>query len=258
VERRGVPIYERTPVTHLEPRRAVTPHGTVRAEVVVRATEAFTPELPGFARTVVPIYSLMIGTAPLPARVWDEIGLVGREVFNDFRYLIYYAMRTEDGRIALGGRGAPYHARSRVSERFERDERVRAHLTALLAELFPVLSGVEVTHHWGGAIAAPRDWYSSAGLDRATGMAWAGGYIGDGVATTNLAGRTLRDLITGRSTPLTDLPWVGHRSPQWEPEPLRWLGVNAALLAMSSADDTELATGRPSKRATYVKRLIGA
>jgi glycine/D-amino acid oxidase-like deaminating enzyme len=258
LERRGVPIYERTPVTRLEPRRAETPSGTVRAEVVVRATEAFTPELPGFERAVVPIYSLMIGTEPLSADAWEEIGWSGREVFGDFRFLIYYAMRTEDGRIALGGRGAPYHAGSRLSERFERDEQVRRHLTELLAELFPVLSGVHVTHHWGGAIAAPRDWYSSVGLDRPTGMAWAGGYIGDGVATTNLAGRTLRDLILARATPLTELPWVNHCSPAWEPEPLRWLGVNAALLAMSSADEVELATGRPSRRATYVKRLIGA
>ena len=89
-------------------------------------------------------------------------------------------------------------------------------------------------------------------------MAWAGAYVGDGVSTTNLAGRTLRDLILGQTTELTGLPWVGHRSKQWEPEPLRWLGVNAALLAMSSADDVEARTGRPSMRATYVKKLIGA
>jgi glycine/D-amino acid oxidase-like deaminating enzyme len=186
------------------------------------------------------------------------MGWAGREVFADFRFLIYYAMHTEDGRIALGGRGAPYHLGSRLSERFERDEQVRRHLSELLVELFPVLAGVRVTHHWGGAIAAPRDWYSSVGLDRESGLAWAGGYIGDGVATSNLAGRTLRDLILGHATPLTELPWVGHRSPRWEPEPLRWLGVNAALRAMSSADDVEVASGRPSRRATLVKRLIGA
>jgi len=258
VERRGVRIYERSPVTRLEPRRAATQHGTVRAEVVVRATEAFTPQLPGFKRTLVPIYSLMIGTEPLPAHAWEQLGWAGREVFGDLRFLIYYAARTEDGRIALGGRGAPYHAGSRLSERFERDEHVRRHLTELLLGLFPQLAGVRVTHHWGGAIAAPRDWYSSVGLDRATGMAWAGGYIGDGVATTNLAGRTLCDLILRRTTPLTGLPWVDHRSPRWEPEPLRWLGVNAALRAMASADAAELASGRPSRRAVYVKRLIGA
>ena len=96
-----------------------------------------------------------------------------------------------------------------------------------------------MTHAWGGAIAASRDWYSSVGMDKATGMAWAGAYVGDGVATTNLAGRTLRDLIRGEQSELTGLPWVNHRSKSWEPEPFRWLGVNASLKAMASADGYE-------------------
>lgn len=258
VERLGVPIYERTPVVRLQPHIARTPLGDVRAEVVVRATEAFTPQLPGYERSLVPIYSLMIGTEPLPQAFWDEVGWSGHEVFGDFRFVIFYAMHTTDGRIALGGRGAPYHYGSRVSEEYERDATVYGHLRTLLGQLFPALGDVRVTHHWGGAVAAPRDWYSSVGLDRATGMAWAGGYVGDGVSTTNLAGRTLCDLIRGEQTELTRLPWVDHRSPRWEPEPLRWLAVNAALKAMGSADDVETRTGRPSRRAVWVKRLTGA
>ena len=114
VEKLGVPIYERTPVTRLEPHVATTPFGDVRADVVVRATEAFTPELPGYERTLVPIYSLMIGTEPLPDSFWNEVGWTGQEVFGDFRFLIFYAMHTDDGRIAIGGRGAPYHFASRL------------------------------------------------------------------------------------------------------------------------------------------------
>ena len=179
-------------------------------------------------------------------------------MFGDLRFLIFYAMHTEDGRIAIGGRGAPYHYGSRLSEAYEREPAVRDHLRGLLGELFPTIGDFQVTHHWGGAIAAARDWYTSAGLDRSTGMAWAGAYVGDGVSTTNLAGRTLRDLILGQETELTRLPWVDHRSRDWEPEPFRWVGVNAALKAMGSADDAEARTGRPSRRATYVKKLIGA
>jgi len=258
VERLGVPIYERTPVTSLEPHVAVTATGDVRAEVVVRATEAFTPELPGYERCLVPIYSLMIGTEPLPQAFWDDIGWSGREVFGDHRFLIFYAMHTADGRIAIGGRGAPYHYGSRLSEDFEQAPAVEERLRALLGELFPSLGSFTVTHHWGGAVAAARDWTTSVGLDRASGMAWAGAYVGDGVSTTNLAARTLRDLILGEETELTRLPWVNHRSRLWEPEPLRWIGVNAALKAMGSADATEVRTGRPSTRAVYVKRMIGA
>jgi glycine/D-amino acid oxidase-like deaminating enzyme len=258
VERLGVPIYERTPVTTIAPKQAQTPFGAVTAEIVVRATEAFTPELPGYERHVVPIYSLMIATEPLPEGFWQETGWDGHEVWGDFRHLIFYAMHTDDDRIAIGGRGAPYHYGSRLSEAYEQATRVQDHLRELLGRLFPRIGAARVTHRWGGAIAASRDWYSSVGLERSSGLAWAGAYVGDGVATTNLAGRTLRDLILRRDTPLTCLPWVNHRSKLWEPEPLRWLGVNAAITAMASADDREAATGRPSRRVTYVKRLLGA
>jgi glycine/D-amino acid oxidase-like deaminating enzyme len=257
VERLGVTVYERTPVTAIEARRADTPFGTVRADVVVRATEAFTAALPGYERHVVPIYSLMIGTEPLPDSFWDQIGWAGHEVFGDFRHLIFYAMHTDDGRIAIGGRGAPYHFNSRLDESYERIPAVQDRLGELLRELFPGIGDFAVTHRWGGAIAASRDWATSVGLDKSTGLAWAGAYVGDGVATTNLAGRTLCDLILDRQTALTGLPWVNHRSKLWEPEPLRWIGVNAALRAMASADDVEARTGRPSKRASYVKKLIG-
>jgi len=205
----------------------------------------------------VPIYSLMIGTEPLPDSFWDQIGWAGHEVFGDFRHLIFYAMHTDDGRIAIGGRGAPYHFNSRLDESYERIPAVQDRLGELLRELFPGIGDFAVTHRWGGAIAASRDWATSVGLDKSTGLAWAGAYVGDGVATTNLAGRTLCDLILDRQTALTGLPWVNHRSKLWEPEPLRWIGVNAALRAMASADDVEARTGRPSKRASYVKKLIG-
>jgi glycine/D-amino acid oxidase-like deaminating enzyme len=135
---------------------------------------------------------------------------------------------------------------------------VFAGLQEVLADFFPAAAGAAITHRWGGPLGIPRDWFASVGLDRRTGMAWGGGYVGDGVGAANLAGRTLADLILERDTDLVRLPWVNHRSPRWEPEPLRWLGVNAALLAMSSADEAEARTGRPSRRATYVKKLIGA
>jgi glycine/D-amino acid oxidase-like deaminating enzyme len=257
VERRGVRLHERTPVTAIEPGRAVTPHGTVRAEVVVRATEAWTPRLPGSRRAVAPVYSLVIATEPLPATTWEAIGLRRRETFSDHRHLIVYGQRTADDRLVFGGRGAPYHLGSRVDPSHDRDERVFARLHATLLELFPVLRGTRVTHAWGGPLGIPRDWCASVGLDRATGLAHAGGYVGDGLATTNLAGRTLRDLVLGRDTDLVHLPWVGHRSPAWEPEPLRWLGINAGLRATVLADVEERLTRRPSLLARATAPLLG-
>ncbi|MEV1145181.1 FAD-binding oxidoreductase [Micromonospora sp. NPDC049799] len=258
VERRGVTIHERTPVTRILAGAAVTPAGTVRAPVVVRATEGYTPALPRQRRTVAPVYSLMVATEPLSASTWAEIGLAARETFSDHRHVIIYGQRTADGRLAFGGRGAPYHFGSRVSPTYDREPRVFAALRRTLGELFPVLGpNVPVTHTWGGPLGVARDWAASVGLDRDSGLAWAGGYVGDGVGTSNLAGRTLADLIRGARTDLTRLPWVNHRSPRWEPEPLRWLAVNAGLRIMTRADHTETRTARPSRPATLFTRLLG-
>ncbi|MEV1288715.1 FAD-dependent oxidoreductase [Micromonospora sp. NPDC049679] len=258
VEHRGVAIYERTAVTALRPGIVTTSAGTVRAPIVVRATEGYTPSLPGARRAVAPVYSLMIATEPLPDAVWQQIGLTGRETFSDYRHLIIYGQRTVDGRLAFGGRGAPYHFRSRIRPEYDREPRVFASLRQTLADLFPALGpDVAVSHSWGGPLGVARDWTASVGLDRGTGLAWAGGYVGDGVGTSNLAGRTLAHLIRGVESDLTALPWVGHRSPRWEPEPLRWLGVNAGLRVMTSADAAEARTGRPARRAAAFNRLLG-
>ncbi|MFI7606590.1 NAD(P)/FAD-dependent oxidoreductase [Micromonospora sp. NPDC049366] len=258
VERLGVTIHERTPVRELRPGAAVTPAGVVRAPVVVRATEGWTAGLPGLRRAVAPVYSLMVATEPLPPQTWARIGLAARETFSDHRHVIIYGQRTADGRLAFGGRGAPYHFGSRVRPGYDREPAVFDALRRTLGELFPVLGpDVPVTHRWGGPLGVARDWTASVRLDRTTGLAWAGGYVGDGVSTTNLAGRTLADLIRGVASDLTALPWVGHRSPRWEPEPLRWLAVNAGLRVMASADAAEARTGRPARRAAVFGRFLG-
>ncbi len=257
VERLGGRIHEGTRALTVEPGRVVTPYGTVRADVVVRATEAYTPRLPGHRRVVAPVYSLVVATEPLPAEVWDRIGLEGRPSFSEHRHLIVYGQRTADGRLVFGGRGAPYHYGSSVASGHDRDDAVWEGLRRTVRELFPVLRDARFTHAWGGPLGIPRDWCASVGLDHSTGMAWAGGYVGDGVTTTNLAGRTLRDLVLGRATDLTALPWVQHRSRRWEPEPLRWLGVNAGLRAMTFADAEEQRTGRPSRVAALMSPLLG-
>ncbi|HWF58678.1 MAG TPA: FAD-dependent oxidoreductase [Candidatus Dormibacteraeota bacterium] len=257
VERAGGRIVERTPVTELRPHAALTARGTVRAHTVVRATEAYTSSLRGGRRALLPLYSLMIATAPLPDQAWAEIGWSGGETINDGRHLIVYAQRTADGRIAFGGRGAPYHLGSRISDGFDREPGVFAALEHTLHELIPRARGVPVTHRWGGPIGVARDWWPSVTIDRERGIATAGGYVGDGVTASNVAGRTLADLILARDTDLTRLPWVQHRSRPWEPEPLRWLAVNLGVRAMRGADDVERRTGRRSRRARWVTRLQG-
>lgn len=256
VEANGVVIHERTPVLSIGDRTAQTVAGTVRADVIIRATEAWTSRLPGSRRTVAPVYSLMVATEPLSAELWNEVGLADRTTFTDGRHVIIYGQRTDDDRIAFGGRGAPYHLGSRIRPGFDAEPRVHRLLRRALLELLPQLGELAFTHAWGGPLGIARDWSASVGFDRSTGRAWAGGYVGDGVGTTNLAGRTLRDLILGHDTELTTLPWVDHHSPSWEREPFRWLGINAGLQAMRAADLEERLTGRESRIAKLMSPLI--
>lgn len=257
VESRGAHVYEHTRAIAIQPGAVHTEHGTVRADVVVRATEGYTAALPGLRRAIAAVYSLIIATAPLPDAIWAEIGLRERETFSDHRHLIIYGQRTADGRLVFGGRGAPYHFGSRIRADYDRVPAVFDLLRNAVTDLFPVLRDVTITHRWGGPLGISRDWHASVGLDRGTGLAWAGGYVGDGVSTANLAGRTLADLIIGRDTDVTGLPWVGHRSRNWEPEPLRWLGANAGLRAMTWADHAESRSGRPSRLAGLVNAMMG-
>jgi glycine/D-amino acid oxidase-like deaminating enzyme len=257
VEARGVSVYEHTRVDAIAPSIVRTEHGRVRAQYVLRATEGFTPGLEGLKRAVIPVYSLIVATAPLPPSVWDEIGLAGRPTFSDHRHLVIYGQRSADDRLVFGGRGAPYHFSSSVEPEYDRNATVFGALRDTLVDLFPAVHGHEFTHSWGGPLGIARDWMASVGLDRATGIGWAGGYVGDGVSTTNLAGRTLADLVTGTDSELVGLPWVNHRSRRWEPEPLRWVGVNAGLRAMTAADREERLTGRQSMLARAVAPFVG-
>lgn len=257
VERRRGTIVEHTAALAIEPGRVITDRGTVRADVVVRATEGYTSTLRGHRRSMAPLYSLMVATEPLGDDLWAQIGLAHRQTFSDDRHLVIYGQRTADDRIAFGGRGARYGLGSKIDSSIEQKSRVHERIVESLVELLPVLRGVRITHRWGGVLGVPRDWFPSVGLDRSSGLAWAGGYVGEGVAPANLAGRTLADLILETASPRVDLPWVGHRSRSWEPEPFRWLSINGLLGVMRVADRSENRTGKDSSLAKWARRLIG-
>ncbi|MGW6880400.1 NAD(P)/FAD-dependent oxidoreductase [Streptomyces goshikiensis] len=245
-ERLGVVLHENTPVTEIAPRRAITPYGTVRAPYVLRCTEGFTAALKGHKRAWLPMNSSMIVTAPIPESTWEALNWSDAATLGDMAHAYMYAQRTADDRIAIGGRGVPYRYGSRTDNDGTTQERTIASLTALLTSFFPVLAGTEITHAWSGVLGVPRDWCATVTLDAATGLGWAGGYVGSGVATSNLAARTLRDLVLGERTDLTTLPWVNHRVRRWEPEPFRWLGVQALYAAYREADRHETATHTPT------------
>ena len=247
VERRGGVIYENSPVRVIDTGSVVTDEGAVRAPVVLRCTEAFTSQLPGHGRLLTPVYSLMLATEPLSDAWWEGAGLRHGETFSDERHLIVYGQRTADNRFAFGGRGAPYHFGSSVRPEWDRDSRTHDLVRDVLWEMFPQLGDAAVTHRWGGAVAIPRDWRVSVDFDPVTGRGHAGGYVGQGVTSANLSARTLADLVGGVESDRTRLPFVGHRWRRWEPEPLRWVGINLGRTLAPLADMVEQRRGRPSK-----------
>jgi glycine/D-amino acid oxidase-like deaminating enzyme len=256
-ERRGATIHEHSRATDISAGRVRAAGATVSARHVIRATEGYTARMPGLRRTLLPMRSSMIITAPLDAATRDQIGWDGAETLHDSRYQFIYAQRTADGRIAIGGRGKPYRYASDSHAEGSADPEVAAELRARLVSLFPPVADVEIAESWSGVLGVTRSWTPGVSFDADTGLGWAGGYVGDGVAASNLAGRTLRDLILGRRSPLTALPWVAPLGRHWEPEPLRWLGVQGVYQLLRRADAQEQRTGRPSPFAIPA-RLLGA
>jgi glycine/D-amino acid oxidase-like deaminating enzyme len=256
-ERAGATIHEQSPVSSIAPRLAVTASGSVRARWVVRATEGYTARLPRLRRTLLPLNSAMIVTEPLGSELWAQLGWERCETVRDAAHLYVYLQRTADGRVAIGGRGVPYRYASRTDREGPVPGRTVRELRSRLTSLFPPLRDAHIDRAWHGVLGVPRDWMPAVGHDRARGLAWAGGYAGDGVAAANLAGRTLCDLLLGRETELTWLPWVGGPGRPWEPEPLRFVGSRGVHAMLRAADALERRTGRPSPLADAANRLAG-
>ena len=247
VERLGVQIFEDTTVLGYSPGQVKTNSHTCRADIVIRATEGFTAQIKKHRRTLAPLYSYMVATTPLSASQLASLGWANRETYHDARNMLIYAQLTQDKCIAFGGRGAPYHFASRVKPQYDMHSVIHDKIIHSMHEIFKVSKELEITHRWGGPLGVPRNWQPSVNFERTTGLASLGGYVGDGVAATNLASRTLAHLIVGDNHPLTELAWVNQESKKWEVEPLRFIGINGLLKIFESMDRHEARTNRPDK-----------
>ena len=255
-EAAGAEIYEQARVTAIGDGAVQLAGVEVRAPVIVRATEAYTRDLRGLRRDILPVYSRMIATEPLPDEVIEDIGLANRPSFADDRRMIIYGQRTADDRIAFGATGVPYSFGSRIVASTETHMGMHRRIWRVLADMLPQLADARITHRWGGVLGIPRNWLPGVRFDPWTGEGVLGGYVGEGVAASNLAGRTMAELVCERATERTSLPWVGVSSRLWEPEPLRWLGVRASRALLGVADHRELRTGRRERVASGIAKLL--
>jgi glycine/D-amino acid oxidase-like deaminating enzyme len=229
VEAHGGVIYEQTQVTGLRGGarpRLVTEAGELLAtKAIILAGEAYLTRLRKLHRALLPVYSLICLTEPLTAAQWREIGWEQGENLSSTRNTVVYLTKTPDGRILFGSRGAPYSYGSRISDAQDRHAETIALIHKSVLEWFPSLAGIRFTHAWGGPVGMPMDWTPAVRFNPATRIGFAGGYTGQGVSTSNLAGQMLAGMIAARASGFDSLPFAQRRSPNWIPEPLRWLVV---------------------------------
>lgn len=240
VEAMGVRIYENSAVTHWQSGSLRTAKASVRASWVVPAVEGYANTLAPLGRYQLPVQSLIVATEPLPASTWDEIGLNRGQAFGESSRQVTYGQRSADNRLIFGARGG-YQFAGKLRHDFDLTDSEVQLRRYLFGELFPQLKKVRITHSWGGNLGMSRRFHPHMLCDPSTGIALAGGYGGEGVGATHLAGRTLADLILGRDTALVQQPWVFNgQGPSvlkaWEPEPCRWLGYNAIIRSFVHED----------------------
>jgi glycine/D-amino acid oxidase-like deaminating enzyme len=257
IEAAGASIHEASRVISIEPHRVQTVAGQVTARHILLATEAYTANLPERHRALLPLNSSMIVTEPLDAGLWRQLGWENAETMLDGSHLYTYSQRTADGRVAIGGRGVPYRFGSRTDREGAVPARTVAELRERLRQLFPALQDVGIDRAWHGVLGVSRDWCPTVSLNRVSGLGYAGGYAGEGVAASNLAARTLRDLVLGRDSELTRLPWVDSAPRRWEPEPLRFLGARGIYALYREADRREANSGHASRVAKLAKVISG-
>lgn len=239
VKRLGVSIYEQSPARQVGQGVVLTPGGTIRAETVLAATEGYSETIGGLERRLIPVHSMMVVTGPLDSQQLEEICFNRRFCFGNLDRMVTYGQLTADHRIAFGCRGT-YHYGSAIRT-FESNEPDFNRVRSTLLRFFPSLDGVPFSHAWGGCMGVSRTLRPSVNYDRKSGLGWAGGYFGNGVGASHLAGRTLADLVLARDTERVHTPWVNPRGRvrRWEPEPLRWLGIRARASLMHLADQAE-------------------
>jgi len=255
----GVEVYTRSPVSRIRPGALTvgTHHVTARRRIVI-ATEGYSSRQRDQRRRMLPLNSAMLVTEPLTAAQWAQVGWQQAEGLSGAAHTYFYGQRTADGRIAIGGRGKPYRFRSGFDHLGRVDQHTVSALRSVLTTLFPDTE-LQPAHAWCGVLGVPRDWTPFIDEDTSAGIIRAGGYAGQGLTASHLAGRIIADLISEPGSELTTLPWVRPAPRNWEPEPLRWIGANSLYRTYAVADWMEHRFGnqRTSRLAVLADTIAG-
>jgi glycine/D-amino acid oxidase-like deaminating enzyme len=226
VLRRGISLFEGSPVTRIDRggRIVSTARGSVAADKLVIAINAWAARLPELRRRVVPLSSQIIVTEPVP-HLLAEVGWTGGELITDSRLLVHYTQVTRDGRVVFGRGGGAIGPRGRVTGKVLSDPRFTPLLQRDLARFWPQLGAVRVDGAWGGAVdrsAAHLPFF--APLDDAGRVHAGAGYSGNGVAPSHVGGRILASLALERQDEWATCGAVGLPDRLLPPEPFRSVG----------------------------------
>jgi glycine/D-amino acid oxidase-like deaminating enzyme len=232
-------IHEQTRVRAIERGgggyRVRTEQGTVQADAVVVATDAYQHAFPAFKQALLPVWSYAFVTEPLTSSQLDRVNWPNREGFIEARNFIRFGRLTADNRVLFGGGRAPYRYGRNMDERFIRDRHVEASLISGFRRYFPEWKDVRISHSYGGCIAMTRDLLPHVGRLR-DGIYYAYGYCGNGIAMSHTASKILRDLILNRDSEYTRLPLVNRQEARFFPEPVSWLAAQTATAALAAQD----------------------
>jgi glycine/D-amino acid oxidase-like deaminating enzyme len=204
--------------------RIATRRATVHADKVLLATNGFTGDLwPDLRRTIVPVFSSIAATAPLPDDVAREI-MPSRPVLYESGHITVYYRIDQQNRLLMGGRG-PMHWIKRASD--------ISYLTRYAERLWPRLKGVSWTHGWNSRLAITADHYPHV-HEPAENLLISLGCNGRGVALSTAMGEQLARRLVDAKNAEIDIPISGIK-----PIPLHalWpLAVTAAVLAGRARD----------------------
>jgi len=251
----GVRIYERSPVATIDrsrPPRIRTPGGSITAERLVLALNAWSAGIPELRRLLVVIASDVVATAPVPDRL-AEIGWTTGTCIDDSRMLVNYYRTTLDGRIVFGKGGGSLGFDGRVGSRFDGPSPRPDAVAASFRQLYPALADVPIDSSWLGPIdRSPVGLPFFVRLGGRDDIVAGAGYSGNGVGPSFVGGRILASLALGledewATCGLTRIP--GKRFP---PEPIRFGGGLVVRAAVGRRERAEDRDRRPGRLATWL------
>ena len=213
--------------------------GTVRADRVALATNAFPSLLKRYRLHTVPVYDYVLMTEPLTDAQLASIGWSRRQGVADMANQFHYYRLTRDNRILFGGYDAIYHFGGRIRTRYEDRPSSHRMLASHFFTTFPQLEGVRFTHRWAGVIDTSTRFTAFFGRAHRDRVAYAAGFTGLGVGSSRFAANVMLDRLAGLETERTSLELVNSMPLPFPPDPVAWMGVEVSRWAMNRADHNE-------------------